>query len=94
MVMKHEGAKESGGALHMRFRQIKGSQKRGFLRVIAERLSLVFLRVARPEICVSSLSSMQVIVLPLLKTEVAEEYCQQGVEALHRFVIRLSWRRI
>ncbi len=45
MVMKHEGAEESGGALHMRFRQIKGSQKRGFLRVIAERLSLVFLRV-------------------------------------------------
>ena len=94
MVMKHEGAKVSGGALHMRSRQIKGSQKRGFLRVIAERLSLVFLRVAHPEICVSSLSSMQVIVLPLLKTEVAEEYCQQGVEALHRFFIRLSWRRI
>ena len=94
MVMKHEGAKVSGGALHMRSRQIKGSQKRGFLRVIAERLSLVFLRVAHPEICVSSLSSMQVIVLPLLKTEVAEEYCQQGVEALHRLVIRLSWRRI
>lgn len=67
--------------------------KINLVKTIATRLSLVFLRVAHPEICESELRTMQVFVLFPMKTPEPTESLHLSDDSLRRRSgVLLSWR--